>query len=86
MTATAAAAMTTDASATATATAVTMMKNNALGYPLLQTQSPVPSDIAISQQIVKEVGLLSLEDVARQLRNLVALFLLCLLAIYHSLA
>jgi hypothetical protein len=68
MTATAA-AMTTDA-----ATAVTMMntmkKNNALGYPLLQTQSPVPSDIAISQQIVKEVGLLSLDDVARQLRNL----------------
>jgi hypothetical protein len=42
--------------------------NNALGYPKLQTKTPVPSDIEISQQIVKEVGLLSMEEVARQLR------------------
>jgi hypothetical protein len=41
---------------------------NALGYPKLQTKTPVPSDIEISQQIVKEVGPLSMEEVARQLR------------------
>lgn len=39
---------------------------NALGYPLLQCKTPVPSDIEISHQIVKEVGLLPVEDVAKQ--------------------
>ena len=47
--------------ATATAT-----KTNALGYPVLETQTPVPSDIAVSQQIVQEVGLLPIEQVAQQ--------------------
>jgi len=32
----------------------------------LQPQDPVPSEIAISQQIVREVGLLSMEDVAKE--------------------
>jgi hypothetical protein len=45
--------------------------NNALGHPKLQTKTPVPSDIEISQQIVKEVGLLSMEEVARQLRIII---------------
>eukprot|EP00547_Thalassionema_nitzschioides_P000505 CAMPEP_0194207234 /NCGR_PEP_ID=MMETSP0156-20130528/6033_1 /TAXON_ID=33649 /ORGANISM="Thalassionema nitzschioides, Strain L26-B" /LENGTH=659 /DNA_ID=CAMNT_0038933947 /DNA_START=44 /DNA_END=2023 /DNA_ORIENTATION=+ len=40
---------------------------NALGYPVLQCKTPVPSDIEISQQIVKEVGLLPIEDVAKQI-------------------
>jgi hypothetical protein len=39
---------------------------NALGFAKLQLQSPVPSDIEISQQIVKNVGLLPLADLARQ--------------------
>jgi hypothetical protein len=39
---------------------------NALGYPLLQPKSPVPSDIVVSQSIVKEVGLLPLEDLVQQ--------------------
>jgi hypothetical protein len=42
-------------------------KKNALGYDLLQPQTPVPTDIQISQQIVKEVGLLSMQDLAKQL-------------------
>ena len=40
--------------------------NNALGYPKLVHKTPVPSDIDVSQQIVKEVGLLSIMDVAKQ--------------------
>lgn len=41
-------------------------ENNALGHPKLVTKNPVPSDIQISQDIVKEVGLLSIEDVAKE--------------------
>ena len=40
--------------------------NNALGYPKLVCRTPVPSDIEVSQQIVKEVGLLSITEVGRQ--------------------
>lgn len=39
---------------------------NALGYPKLDAKTPVPSDIEVSQQIVKEVGLLPIADVAKQ--------------------
>ena len=39
---------------------------NALGYPLLQPRFPVPSDIDISKQIVQEVKLLPIQDVAKQ--------------------
>ncbi len=39
---------------------------NALGYPKLLVKDPVPSDIEVSQQIVKEVGLLPILDVAKQ--------------------
>ena len=34
--------------------------------PKLQTQTPVPSDIEVSQQIVKNVGLISMKDLAEQ--------------------
>jgi hypothetical protein len=40
--------------------------NNALGYPKLSCSNPVPSDIEVSQQIVKEVGLLSIAEVGYQ--------------------
>lgn len=40
---------------------------NALGYPVLQPKSPVPSDIEVSQSIVSEVGLLPLSELAKQL-------------------
>ena len=39
---------------------------NALGYPKLVPKSPVPSDIAISQSIVQDVGLLPLDELAQQ--------------------
>jgi hypothetical protein len=39
---------------------------NALGYPKLACRVPVPSDIEVSQQIVKEVGLLPVMEVGRQ--------------------
>eukprot|EP00529_Nitzschia_sp_RCC80_P016479 CAMPEP_0113518214 /NCGR_PEP_ID=MMETSP0014_2-20120614/42735_1 /TAXON_ID=2857 /ORGANISM="Nitzschia sp." /LENGTH=658 /DNA_ID=CAMNT_0000415587 /DNA_START=96 /DNA_END=2072 /DNA_ORIENTATION=- /assembly_acc=CAM_ASM_000159 len=39
---------------------------NALGYPKLQTKTPVPSDIEVSQQIVKDVGLLDVTEVGKQ--------------------
>jgi hypothetical protein len=39
---------------------------NALGYPTLQPKTPVPTDIEISQQIVREVGLLPVTEVAKQ--------------------
>jgi hypothetical protein len=39
---------------------------NALGYLKLVCKSPIPSDIAVSQQIVKEVGLLSIAEVGKQ--------------------
>jgi hypothetical protein len=34
--------------------------------PKLVTVTPVPSDIEISQHIVKNVGLLSMKDIAQQ--------------------
>lgn len=43
-----------------------MTEVNALGYPKLKVKDPVPSDIDVSQQIVKEVGLLPILDVAKQ--------------------
>lgn len=39
---------------------------NALGYPPLKPKTPVPTDIEISQQIVREVGLLPIAEVATQ--------------------
>lgn len=39
---------------------------NALGYPKLVTKTPVPSDIEVSKQIVKEVGLLKISEVGEQ--------------------
>jgi hypothetical protein len=39
---------------------------NALGYPFLQPIVPIPSDITISQHIVRTVGLLPIQDVAKQ--------------------
>jgi hypothetical protein len=39
---------------------------NALGYPKLKVKTPVPSDIEISQQIFKEVGLLPITQVGKQ--------------------
>jgi hypothetical protein len=39
---------------------------NGLGFPKLETKTPVPSDIEISQTIVKDVGLLSMDQVAKQ--------------------
>ena len=48
-------------------TTTTATKNlNALGYPKLVPKSPVPSDIAISQSIVQDVGLLPLDELAQQ--------------------
>lgn len=43
-----------------------MSEVNALGYPKLNCKTPVPSDIEVSQQIVKEVGLLPIRQVADQ--------------------
>ena len=48
------------------AAATTTTKTNALGYPVLQPKTPVPTDIEISQSIVKEIGLLPTEQVAQQ--------------------
>eukprot|EP00560_Eucampia_antarctica_P003875 CAMPEP_0197838018 /NCGR_PEP_ID=MMETSP1437-20131217/33978_1 /TAXON_ID=49252 ORGANISM="Eucampia antarctica, Strain CCMP1452" /NCGR_SAMPLE_ID=MMETSP1437 /ASSEMBLY_ACC=CAM_ASM_001096 /LENGTH=664 /DNA_ID=CAMNT_0043445521 /DNA_START=33 /DNA_END=2027 /DNA_ORIENTATION=+ len=42
-------------------------EKNALGHPLLKPKNPVPSDIQISQDIVKEVGLLAIKDVAKEM-------------------
>mgnify|MGYP005846846047 CR=1 FL=1 len=39
---------------------------NALGYPKLVPKTPVPSDIDVSQQIVKEVGLAPIMEIASQ--------------------
>jgi formyltetrahydrofolate synthetase len=39
---------------------------NALGYPNLVPKNPVPSDIEVSQDIVKNVGLLSMNELAQQ--------------------
>jgi hypothetical protein len=47
-----------------------MMSNfkekNALGHPVLKCKHPVPSDIEVSQDIVKEVGLLPIADLAKE--------------------
>lgn len=68
-----AATATTATSATTTTTKLSIMTStdstpakNALGYPLLQCKNPVPCDIQISQDIVKDVGLLSIADLAKQ--------------------
>ena len=42
-------------------------EKNALGQPKLQPRTPVPSDIEVSHQIVKEVGLLPMNDLAAQI-------------------
>jgi hypothetical protein len=39
---------------------------NALGYPVLKPKTPVPSDIEVSQSIVREVGLLPIAEVGKQ--------------------
>ena len=39
---------------------------NALGHPALQPKTPVPSDIQVSMDIVKDIGLLSMEELAEQ--------------------
>lgn len=44
-----------------------MSETNALGYPKLKPSDPVPSDIAVSQEIVKQVGILPIVDVAKQI-------------------
>jgi len=41
-------------------------EKNAMGHPKLVPKNPVPSDIAVSQDIVKEVGLLPIAEVARE--------------------
>lgn len=41
-------------------------ETNALGYPKLQPKVPVPSDIEVSQSIVKEVGLLPITEIGAQ--------------------
>jgi len=41
-------------------------EKNILGHPKLVPKTPVPSDIQVSQDIVKEVGLLSIEEVAKE--------------------
>jgi hypothetical protein len=40
--------------------------SNALGYAKLAPKTPVPSDIEVSQQIVKEVGLLPILELGKQ--------------------
>ena len=40
--------------------------SNALGYPKLVPKTLVPSDIEVSQDIVKNVGLLSIDELAKQ--------------------
>ena len=42
------------------------VKLNALGQPALQPKTPVPSDIEISQDIVRDVGLLSMQELSKQ--------------------
>lgn len=43
-----------------------MTETNALGYPVLQPKTPVPSDIDVSKHIVNDVGLLPMKDLAKQ--------------------
>lgn len=39
---------------------------NVMGHPKLVPKNPVPSDITVSQDIVREVGLLPIEDLAKE--------------------
>ena len=39
---------------------------NKLGHPVLVPKTPVPSDIEVSMDIVKEVGLLPIETIAEE--------------------
>ena len=41
-------------------------ETNILGHPKLKPKNPVPKDIEVSQQTVKEVGLLPIADLAKQ--------------------
>lgn len=50
---------------------------NALGYPVLKPKTPVPSDIEVSQSIVREVGLLPITDVGKQYVLSLLVFLYC---------
>jgi hypothetical protein len=43
-----------------------MSETNILGHPTLKPKNPVPSDIQVSQDIVKEVGLLDIAEVAKE--------------------
>jgi hypothetical protein len=42
---------------------------NALGYTKLAPRSPVPTDIEISQEIVRDMGILSMSELAQQLSS-----------------
>jgi formyltetrahydrofolate synthetase len=42
------------------------MEKDAWGHPKLQPKSPVPSDIQVSQDIVRNVGILPIEELAEQ--------------------
>ena len=43
-----------------------MSETNIIGHPTLKPKSPVPSDIQVSQDIVKEVGLLDIDALAKE--------------------
>lgn len=43
-----------------------MTETNILGHPVLKPKIPVPSDIQVSQDIVKEIGLLDITEVAKE--------------------
>lgn len=42
-------------------------ENNALGFPKLVPKTPVPSDIKVSQDICKNVGILSIDELSAQI-------------------
>ena len=54
-----------------TTTTTTIM--NVMGHPRLVPSIPVPSDIEISQEIVRSPGLLSISDLARDLSYFLSL-------------
>jgi formate--tetrahydrofolate ligase len=41
-------------------------ETNILGHPTLKPKTPVPSDIEVSQDIVKDVGLLAIDELAKE--------------------
>lgn len=43
-----------------------MTETNALGHPVLKPKTPVPSDIEVSKDIVKEVGLADISQLAKE--------------------